>query len=84
MCAAPTAPAWLQRAGLEANVMGKGPQQRGSEGGGGLMLRAKSSHVRLTAAASVPRRRDVAGAMARAMVADFSCRMGGPPPMATN
>ena len=34
MCAMPTAPAWLQRAGLGADVMGTGGQQRESEGGG--------------------------------------------------
>jgi hypothetical protein len=34
----PTAPAWLQRAGLGADVIGTGATQRGSEGGGCLML----------------------------------------------
>ena len=32
--AVPTAPAWLQRAGLEADVIGTGAKQRGSGGGG--------------------------------------------------
>jgi hypothetical protein len=36
--AVPTAPAWLQRAGLGADVMGTGATQRGSEDGGRLML----------------------------------------------
>ena len=32
--AVPTAPAWLPRAGLGADVMGTGARPRGSEGGG--------------------------------------------------
>src|SRR5947209_2838866 len=36
--AVPPAPAWLQRAGLGADVIGTGATQRGSEGGGCLML----------------------------------------------
>ena len=43
--AVPTAPAWLQRAGLGADVIGTGATQRGSEGGGRLMLTPLFGHI---------------------------------------
>src|SRR5712692_7365760 len=71
--AVPTAPAWLQRVGLGADVIGTGATQRGSEGGGCLML---TTLPQVEYSAACPRRR-LRLACRRSLRARYACERQG-------